>query len=88
MFGIRINMEDELSSGMYRNNYNQPKNVNIICTVSVIEANGFSFKQALKLLNEVLPRRELDLVYQENCFRINREQILQIAKKHGIELSE
>ncbi len=89
MFGIRINMEDELSSSMYRNNRNNPAHVkssNTNCTVGVIEAQGFSFTQALRLINEVAPRRELDAIFAGNCYSISEEEILTVAKKYNIEI--
>lgn len=87
MFGIRINLEDEFSSGIYRNNERRGNsNSALNCTVDEIEKCGFTFKQALLLVNEVPPRRELNRIYKENCFRITREQILDVAEKYNIEI--
>lgn len=87
MFGIRISLSDEFSSGMYRESDRRGGSISALnCTVDVIEAAGFTFKQALLLVNEVLPRRELNTIYQENCFRITREQILSVAEKYNIEI--
>lgn len=83
MFGINIRIED----GLYRRGHAaaiEPKTIH--CTAQVIEQQGFSFNQALKLLSPLETRRKLQSIFEQNIFRISEEEIRSVALEFNIQL--
>ena len=80
MFGINIRIED----GLYRRSGMVSEIKTPQCTVQVIEQQGFSFEQALKLISPLKSRRELQAKFEVNGYRISEEEIRDIAAINNI----
>lgn len=82
MFSIRI---DNGLRADHRNTMHRQPSIPQ-CGVDVIMNCGYSFEQALKLINPLATRKAIQSSFEKNRFSISKEEIEKVANDHNIVL--